>query len=105
MTDDLKFNLIETEKSKEHDQPLTSIDFNRKKNLIVSSCTGGIIKLWTSTKRFIREINFPSKIDSVCFHNAEGDLLISHDKRISLMSFNTYWPVDYYVDETMESDE
>lgn len=32
-----------------------------------------------------------SAIDSACFLNGNGDLLISHSQRISLIKFETYW--------------
>jgi hypothetical protein len=40
----------------------------------------------------IREITFPDKVDSVCFMNENGDIMVAHDKRISVIKFQTYWP-------------
>ena len=56
------------------------------------------MRLWSRDKKFIREIVFPTKVDSVCFLNSAGDLLISHAKRISCIKFTTYWSkvFDYY---------
>lgn len=33
---------------------------------------------------------FPNRIDSVCFANAKGDLLVSHDKRVSQILYKKY---------------
>jgi hypothetical protein len=75
------------------------LDFHRKLNLIVSSCEGGLVKIWTTNnikslgdKQMIREITFPDKVDSVCFMNENGDIMVAHDKRISVIKFQTYWP-------------
>lgn len=43
-------------------------------------------------KQLIREINFPNKVDSVCFLNEEGDLVVGHEQRLSVIRFKTYWP-------------
>ena len=82
--------LLESEKSKEHEAPLTGLDYNRRSGLMVSSCEDGNIRIWTLNKKFMREIMFPHKIDSVCFYNAEGDILVSHEKRISLILYQRY---------------
>lgn len=96
---DKKVHLVETDKSKEHEESLTSIDFHRNLNLIATSCEGGQIKIWSTNnvrgygdKQLIREINFPSKVDSVCFLNEQGDLLVGHERRLSVIKFQTYWP-------------
>ena len=39
----------------------------------------------------MREIQFPHPIDSVCFINERGDILVSHVSRISKIKFETYW--------------
>lgn len=39
----------------------------------------------------MREIQFPHPIDSVCFLNEKGDILVSHVNRISVVRFETYW--------------
>ena len=82
--------LLESEKSREHEAPLTGLDYNRKLGLVVSSCSEGVITIWTFNKKFMREILFPHRIDSVCFYNAEGDILVSHEKRISMILFKRY---------------
>lgn len=83
-------HLIESEKQKEHEAPLTGLDYHRKLELMVTSCEGGSIRVWSKDKKFLREIAFPQRIDSVCFLNAKGDLLVSHDKRVSLINIERY---------------
>ena len=39
----------------------------------------------------MREIIFPDQIDSVCFLNPRGDILVSHVQRISKILYETYW--------------
>lgn len=89
--DDVRqFSVVGGEKSKEHETSLTGLDYNSKLGMVVTSDESGIIKLWTSDKRFLREIVFPHPVDSVCFFNAEGDLLVSHDNRVSTINFKRY---------------
>lgn len=33
----------------------------------------------------------PTRIDSICFMNSRGDLLVSHSNRVSLIKLETYW--------------
>jgi WD40 repeat protein len=98
---------IESEKSREHDRQITGHDYNRALQLIVTSDTNGSVRIWTREKRFLREIQFPSRVDCVCFLNAKGDLLVSHAKRISLIKFTTYWTkvFDYYGITCSKEDE
>jgi len=82
--------LLESEKSKEHEAPLTGLDYNRKLGLMVSSCEGGSIRVWSPDKKFLREIAFPHSVDSVCFFNASGDILVSHESRVSVITYEVY---------------
>lgn len=79
--------LIESEKQKEHEKSITGFDYNRKLGLVVSSCEAGQIKVWSVDKAFIREIQLPHKVESVCFHNQSGDILVSHEKNVSQIKF------------------
>jgi hypothetical protein len=79
--------------AKEHEFALTGIDYLRKMKLLVTADRSGCIRLWTDTRKFLREIVFPPDhpINSVCFYNAEGDLLVSHKSSLSLIKFERYW--------------
>ena len=49
----------------------------------MTSCKGGVIKLWTMDMQLIREIKFPKSIESAVFGNEKGDILVSHEGRIT----------------------
>ena len=70
---------------------MTSRDFNQRLKVLVTGDLKGNIRLWSEDKLFLREIQFPTSIDSVCFLNSKGDLLVSHANRISLIKVETYW--------------
>jgi len=40
----------------------------------------------------------PDHIDSICFINPEGDLLVSHSKRISLIKYEKYYSNTFELD-------
>jgi hypothetical protein len=82
--------LIEAEKQKEHEAILTGHDYNRNLGLFVTSCAGGIVRIWSQDKLFLREISFPHPVDSVCFFNSRGDILVSHEKRVSRIDYERY---------------
>ena len=81
------------QETKEHDLPLTGYDWLGSLGIFVTADRSGIIRLWSDSKKFLREIKFPAShpIDSVAFANAQGDLLVSHCSRISIVKFETYW--------------
>lgn len=82
--------MIEAEKQKEHEAVLTGHDYNRHLGLFVTSCAGGYVRIWNQDKLFLREISFPHRVDSVCFFNSEGDILVSHEKRVSMIDYERY---------------
>lgn len=89
---------IESDRAREHDSQLTGCDYSVKLGLIVTADVKGVIRVWTKNKKFVREINFPGKIDSIAFLNSAGDLLVSHAQRISKIKMTEYWTktFDYY---------
>ena len=82
---------LENEKQKEHDTTVTGCDSNKFVNLLVTSDSNGMVRIWNLDKRFLREIQFPHSVDGVCFLNCKGDILVSHVERISHIKFETYW--------------
>lgn len=50
----------------------------------------GRILIWNIDRKFIREIKCPHRVDSVCFYNNSGDLLISHEQRVSFLAYKDY---------------
>jgi len=102
-----KLECLETEKSREHDCHLTGFDYLPKRGYMVTSDTNGAIRIWNKEKKFLREIQFPNTVDSICFLNERGDLLVSHDTRLSHIKFEAYWTriFDYYgITNTNERD-
>lgn len=98
---------LETEKSREHDRQLTGFDYNAALGLIATADVSGSVRVWTKDKKFLREIMFPTPVDSICFLNARGDLLVSHAKRISQIKIQSYWTktFDYYGVTCSREDE
>ena len=68
----------------------TSLDYHKKLGLILTTSTGGALRIWNHDRKFLREISFPGQIESACFCNAEGDILVSHEHRVSLITHNRY---------------
>ena len=95
----LKICQIETDKTKDHYDEITAFDFNEKLKLLISSCIGGLLKIWhMPSKTLMSEIKFPDKIDSACFmrkNEIMSDILIGHEKRVSLIKFETYCSKEY----------
>ena len=47
---------LENEKQKEHDTTITGCDSNKFVNLLVTSDASGMVRIWNTDKRFLREI-------------------------------------------------
>jgi len=73
----------------------------------VTSDVKGAIRVWNRDKKFLREIQLPTSVESVCFLNKNGDLLISHASRVSRLRFETYWTkvFDYFGVTNSKTDE
>ena len=66
----------------------------------MTSCANGTVRIWSQDKQFLREITFPHAVDSVCFFNSLGDILVSHEKRVSLITYARYKTKSFdYVQE------
>jgi len=48
-----------------HNHQISCIDSIQTKNLFVSGCSGGFVKIWNIKKQLIREIKFPEPISSI----------------------------------------
>lgn len=53
--------------------------------MIATADSTNLIKIWTSQKVFVREIQFAEPIKSLRFISAAGDLVIAHKKTISII--------------------
>ena len=61
---------VETDKGREHDSSLTAVDYHPLMELLVTSCQEGVIKVWKMPyKLLVKEIQFPARVDAVCFRN------------------------------------
>jgi hypothetical protein len=88
---------VETEKTREYDTAVTACDYNSHLRLLVTAgdC---VIRLWTEHKKFLREIQFPDRVDGACFVSKSGDLVVAHGQRVSVVTMRKYWSrvFDYY---------
>lgn len=67
------YNLkLDVQEAKEHDLPLTGYDWLQSLRIFVTADRSGVIRIWSDSKKFLREIKFPSThpIDSVSFMNS-----------------------------------
>ena len=87
-TNDGKMLYIETDKH-EHYTPLVSIDVLPSKNLMLTACQKGIIKLWTMNRKYICEFLFCS-CDSAGFIGQDGAIGVSSEKRITKIHQEEY---------------
>lgn len=51
---------------------------NPSNGIMASADESGMIKIWNEHKYFIREIQFPEPVLSLCFVDNRGDLLVGH---------------------------
>lgn len=72
---------------------------------MLTSSEDGSIKIWTMPqKKCLGEITLPHRVESACFLNQEGDLLIAHDKRFSVLRYSIYWqqPSNFQISDNFE---
>lgn len=50
------------------------------------------MKVWNIKKELIREIKFPEPVYSVSFLNEQGDILVGHHGKVSMVSVKDYAP-------------
>ena len=60
--------------------------------LIASGDAQGLIKIWNYRRSLIREIKFTEPITSVCFLNAQADLVVGHKGKLSRILSKDYLP-------------
>jgi len=90
--DDLVF--IRTDTSFDHDRKVHDLEVFPKKNLFISGSMDGFAKVWNIKKELIREIKFPEKVFSVSFLNRDGDILVGHHGKVSMVSHEDYNPFE-----------
>lgn len=85
---------LNSDKIDEHEDELMSIDMLESKGLFVTGGRDGLVKVWNIKKQLIREIKFPEPITSVCFFNAQGDILVGHIGKVSSVMAKDYKPFE-----------
>jgi len=90
--DDLVF--IRTETSFDHDKKVHDVESFPRLNLFITGSLDGYAKVWNVKKELIREIKFPEKVYSVSFLNPDGDILVGHHGKVSMVSHNDYNPFE-----------
>jgi len=85
---------ISTEKLDEHEDELTCLDQLPELGLYISGSKDGTVKVWNKLKEMLREIKFPEPVNSVCFLNPQGDILIGHGGKVSKIQADDYKPME-----------
>ena len=67
----------------DHDDPVVCIDHVEHGGLHVTVDTEGLIKVWSEKRDLLSEIKFNEPVNSVCFMNANYDLLVAHGGKLS----------------------
>ena len=67
-----------------------SFDYLSSKKIFITCCEKGFVKIWDSNKNIIREITFSDPINSACFLNNEGDILICHRDKVTMIVHQMY---------------
>lgn len=81
---------IKTENFMDHNDGLACIDSYEDRQLYITGCSAGVVKIWSNKKDLIRSIRFPEEINSATFLNAEGDILVGHGDQISCILHENY---------------
>ena len=83
-----EFGFIRYDKSKKYDSEDTmkAVTQAPHDGMIAAADSTGLIKIWSSEKVLIREIQFPETINALRFINRKGDLMIGHSKTLSLVT-------------------
>lgn len=87
---DEKLHWVSTSDHNEHDSPIVGFDYLASKEIFITCCKQGIVKIWDNNKNLIREISFSDPITSVCFLNEDGDILIAHTDKSTLIFNEKY---------------
>lgn len=85
---------IRTETSFDHDRKVHDVESFPRLNLFITGSLDGYAKVWNVKKELIREIKFPEKVYSVSFLNPDGDILVGHHGKVSMVSHTDYNPFE-----------
>ena len=81
---------LKTGNEMDHDRDVSSIDCLPEKGLYISGCLDGYVKIWNIKKNLIREVKFLDPVHTVTFLSEEGDILVGHSHKVSLITHEDY---------------
>jgi len=92
--DEKEYDLVflKTDVTFEHEKEVSDVAAFEPKNMFASGSTDGYVKVWSRKKTLLREIKFPEPVYSVSFMNDQGDLLVGHHGKVSMVAFKDYKP-------------
>ena len=89
MADDLVW--LKTDNHLDHSCDIKSIGCLPNLGLYITGCSEGYVKIWNVKKALIREIKFLDPVQSVTFLNEDGDILVGHSHKVSMISQQNYF--------------
>lgn len=77
----------------DHGKEITSIVGLSSLSIFATSSLDGTVKIWDGEENtLIREIQFQEPVNSVCFNNARGDLIVGLSNQVGLVRMQDYLP-------------
>lgn len=89
-----ELQLVKTESHVEHEKKITDLACHNEKNLLISGSIDGLVKIWNIKKDLIREIKFPEEVFTVSFLNNDGDIIVGHKGKVSIVYCKDYRPAE-----------
>lgn len=81
---------MKTDQSHAHDGPISQVDTLPLSGLFVSGSRDCTAKVWNARRQLLREIKFPEQVLGVTFLNENGDILVGHEGKVSLVKASDY---------------
>ena len=71
----------------EHEGGLGAIDYHPQLQMFVSGGPDATVKIFNVKKEIFKEVRFPQPVTGVVFMNPAGDLMISHNEKVSVVYY------------------
>ncbi|KRX03595.1 hypothetical protein PPERSA_04147 [Pseudocohnilembus persalinus] len=81
----LKLITKKTDEANDHEGKILSIDIMSQKQLITTAAIDNKVKIWSFQKVLICQINVEYDLQGSIFSDSQGDLVIAHDGKLSLI--------------------
>jgi hypothetical protein len=78
---------LETNKLNDHNVGMTCSDFHDELNIYVTGGLDQYVRVFNLKKELLKEVLFPQPVESICFMNRHGDMVVGHDTKVSLIKF------------------